>query len=213
MPLHSRFVIPLIAAGTLGLAIASFSSDAEERLTPTAELISQKYCSLDDGLFRVDITLHLKFENRSDKVLILDKQFGRFTSRNIIAKNSESLANRDYEYDPIFDSFADDDPPHFKPATHFLSSNFFLLASGQSFERVTTVGLFAWYTSAPGRKGAINYGDHVLQIGFPGWRYAAKASQFEEAWRKFGQLVTEEIYTEPITFQIPRNPQIDKACN
>ena len=167
----------------------------------------------DPELFRVDITLRLKFENHTDKVLILDKQFGKFASRRIIAKNRESLANRDYEDDPIFDSFVDNDPPDFHPSVHLLHSNFVLLPPGQSFERVSTVSPFAWYVSTPGRRGAINYGDHVLQVGFLGWDYAAKASQFEEAWRKFGQLVTEEIYTEPIPFQIPRNPQIEKACN
>jgi hypothetical protein len=193
--------------------MGSFSSHGEERLVPIAEVISQKYCSLDNELFRVDITLRLKFENHSDQVLILDKEFGKFSSRRIVAKNRESLANRDYEDDPIFDSFVDDDPPDFKPSIHLLHSNFVLLAPGQSFERVTTVAPFAWYVSKPGRKGAINYGDHVLELGFLGWRYAAKASHFEEEWRKFGNLVTEEIHTEPLEFQIPRSPQIEKACN
>jgi hypothetical protein len=40
-------------------------------------------------------------------------------------------------------------------------------------------------------KGPINYGDHVLQMGISGWSYSAKASQFAEAWRSFGQLVRE----------------------
>jgi hypothetical protein len=213
MPLQFRFACLLIAIGTLGLAMGAFSSHDQDRLIPTADVISQKYCSVDNELFRVDITLHLKFENHTDKVLILDKQFGKFASRTTIAKNSESLANRDYEFDPIFDSFVDDDPPDFHPSIHLLHSNFVLLSPGQSFESVSTVAPFAWYVSTPGRKGAINYGEHVLQIGFLGWSYAAKASQFEDAWRKFGQLVTKEIYTEPIVFQISRNPQIEKACN
>lgn len=214
MRAHFRFASLLIAIGALGLTMGSFTPDGERRLTPTAEVISQKYCSLDDNeLFRVDVTLHLKFENHADKTLIVDKQFGKFPSRSIIAKDSKSLANRDYEYDPIFDSFVDADPPEFNPSIRLLHSNFVLLAPGQSFERITTVGAFVWYVSKPGRKGAINYGDHVLQLGFLGWSYAAKASHFEQEWRKFGELVTEEIYTEPVVFQIPRNPQIEKACN
>jgi hypothetical protein len=213
MPLHSRFAIVLIGAGALGLAMGPFSSHGGQRLIPTAEVISQKYCSLDNEVFKVDITLHLKFENHTDKVLILDKQFGKFPSRRIIAKSRESLAQRNYEDDPIFESFVDDDPPHFNPSIHLLRSNFVLLAPGQSFERTSTVEVFARYVSKSGRSGAINYGDHVLQIGFLGWSYSANASAFEEAWRKFGQLVTEEIYTEPILLQIPKNPQINNACN
>ena len=147
-----------------------------------AEVISQKYCSLDDALFRIDITLHLRFENRTDKVLILDKQFGKFPSRRIIAKSRESLALRDYEVDPLFDSLGED-PPHFTPSMGLLRSNFILLAAGQSFESDTTVDVFVWHVSKPDRKGAINYGDHALQMGFLGWSYTAKASQFEQAWR------------------------------
>jgi hypothetical protein len=213
MPLQFPSACLLIAIGTIGLTVGSFSSNGEERLIPTAEVISQKYCSLNNERFKVEITLRLRFENHTDKVLILDKQFGRFASRRIIAKNRESLASRDYEDDPIFDSFADNDPPDFHPSIHLLRSNFVLLAPGQSFERVSTVEVFTWYVNTPGRKNTINYGDHLLQIGFVGWTYAAKASQFEEAWRKFGQLITEEIYTEPVVFQIPRNPQIEKTCN
>jgi hypothetical protein len=139
MPLQFRFAFLLIAIGTQGLVLGSFPSHGEDRLRPTADVISQKYCSADNELFRVDTTLHLKFENHTDKVLILDKQFGKLASRSIIAKNSESLANRDYEYDPIFDSIADDDPPDFHPSIHLLHSNFVLLAPGQSFESVSTV--------------------------------------------------------------------------
>jgi len=213
MPPHSHFAILLIAAVTLVLGMESFSSDGEQRLIPTAEVISQKYCPGDTDLFRVDITLHLKFENHTDKALILDKQFGKFPSTQLIAKNRESLAQRDYEENPIFESFVDSDPPHFKPSIHVLHADFVLLSPGQSFERVTTVEAFARYVNKSGRPGPLNDGDHLLQIGFLGWTYAAKASPFEEAWRKFGQLVTEEIYTEPIPFEIPKNPQIGKACN
>lgn len=213
MPLHSRFPILLIAVGALAGTMGSLPPQGEERLMPSAEVISQEYCSIGNELFRADITLHLKFENHTDKVLILDKEFGKFPSRRIIARSRENLAQRDYEDDPIFESFVNDDPPHFNPSIQLLRSNFVLLAPGQSVERTTTVEAFARYMSKSGRSGAINYGDHVLQLGFLGWRYAAKASQFEEAWRKFGQLVTKEIYTEPIPFQIPRNPRIGKACN
>jgi hypothetical protein len=211
MLLYFRIVSLLVATSALSLPVGSFSSTGQERLIATAEVISQKYCSLDDALFSVDITLHLRFENRTDKVLILDKQFGKFPSRRIIAKSRESLALRDYEDDPLFDSFGYEDPPHFTPSMGLLRSNFILLPAGQSFESSAAVDVFVWYV--PDRKGRVTYGDHVLQMGFLGWSYEAKASQFEEAWRKFGQLVTEEIYTEPVLFQIPRNSQIDKACN
>ena len=205
----------LIAAGTLILPVASFSPPNQGRLIATAEIVSQKYCPVeDDKVFSAVFTLRLKFENRTDKVLILDKQIGEFPNKQIIAKSMESLALRDYEADPIFDSFGvDRDPPHFKPNTRLLRSNFVRLSPGQSFQYDTKISELVWYVNTPGRKGPINYGDHVLQLGFSAWSHSAKAFQFAEAWQNFGELVTKEIYTEPIDFQIPQNPQIEKMCN
>ncbi|MFZ0634453.1 MAG: hypothetical protein WA755_14290 [Candidatus Acidiferrales bacterium] len=177
--------------------------------------VSQKYCPGEDNImFSAVFTLRLKFENRTDKVLIVDKRIGKFPDVQIIAKSMESLALREYEADPIFDSFGlDHDPSHFKPNTRLLRSSFILLPPGQSFQNDTTIAAFVWYVNTPDRKGPINYGDHVLQMGFSGWSYSANASRFAEAWRTFGELVTEEIYTEPIDFQIPQRPQIEKTCN
>jgi hypothetical protein len=212
MPSYFRIASLLIAIGTLSLPVGSLSSPGQGRLIATAEVTSQQYCPVEDELFKVVLSLRVKFENRTGKVLILDRQVGKFPDERIIAKTKESLALRDYEDDPIFDSFGYEDPPHFKPSAHLLRSNFVLLAPGQSLETGTSVEVFVWYASRSGRSGAINYGDHVLQMGFAGWSYTAKASQFAEAWSKFGQLVTEQIYTEPIDIQIPKDPKIEKTC-
>jgi hypothetical protein len=213
MPLHFRIISLLIITGTLTLAGASFSSPDQGRLIATAEITSQKYCPAGDERFKVVLTSRLKFENHTSRALILDKQVGKSPDERIIAKNKESLALRDYEDDPIFDSFGSEDPPHFKPSIHLLRSNFVILEPGEAFDSGATIELFVWYTHEPGRKGMIDYGSHALQMGFVGWRYSAAASKFSDAWRKFGELVTEEIYTEPIDFQIPRNPKIEVKCN
>ena len=195
MRLDFRINSLLIAASLLSLPVASFSPPNQGRLIATAGIISQKYCSVvDDKMFSAVFTLRLKFENRSDKVLILDKQIGKFPDKQIVAKSVESLALRDYEADPIFDSFGvDRDPPHFKPNTRLLRSNFIRLSPGQNLQYDTTIAEFVWYVNTAGRKGPINYGDHVLLLGFSAWSHSAKASQFAEAWQNFGELVTEEI--------------------
>ncbi len=214
MPLDFRITSLLIATGLLSLTVASFSPPDQGRPLATAEIISQRYCPADDKVFKVVFALRLKFENRTDKVLILDKQIGKFVDEQIIAKSMENLALRDYEAEPIFDSFGvDRDPSHFKPNTRSLRANFILLPPGQSFQNDTTIAQFVSYVNTPGRTGPINYGDHVLQLGFSGWSHSAKASEFAEAWRNFGELVTEEIYTNPIEFQIPNNPRIQMSCN
>jgi hypothetical protein len=216
MRLDFRVTSLLIATSVVSLTAGSFLPPDQGRLIATAEIISQKYCSLkgEDKLFNVAFTLRLKYENRTDKVLILDKQIGEFPDQQIIAKSKDALALRDFEADPMFDSFGlDKDPSDFKPNTRLLRSNFVLLDPGQTFQTATTIGAFVWYVSTPGRKGPINYGDHVLQLGFSGWNHSAKAAQFAEAWRNFGELVTDEIYTEPIEFQIPKSPRIEKSCD
>ena len=216
MRLNLHTIGLLIATGLLSLPVVSFSPPDQERLIATAEIISQKYCPIadEDKMFNVVFGLRVKFENRTEKTLILDKQIGAFPNQQIIAKSMESLAQRDYEADPIFDSFGlDRDPPHFKPNTRLLRSNFVLLPPGKSFQNDITIGAFVWYVNRPGRKGPINCGDHVLQMGFSSWRYSSNASRFAEAWRALGELVTQEIYSEPINFQIPTNPRIEKFCN
>jgi hypothetical protein len=85
----------------------------------------------------VVFTLRPTFVNHTDRVLILNKQTGRFADVQRIAKSREKLELRDYEHDPIFDSFGYDDPPHFKPNADLLRSKFTLLAPGQSFESST----------------------------------------------------------------------------
>lgn len=172
MRLNLRITGLLIATGLLSLSVASSSPPDQGRLIATAEIIRQKYCPVEDEdkMFNVVFALRLKFENRADRVLILDKQFGTFPDQQIIAKSRESLALRDYEADPIFDSFGGDrDPSHFNPNTRLLRSNFVRLPPGKSFQSDTTIGAFVWYVNNPGRKGPINYGDHVLQMGFTSW--------------------------------------------
>jgi len=214
----ANFTLPaagvfLFTTVILGLPVNSISL-SERPLIATAEIISQKYCPGDADLFRVDLDLQIKYENRTNKVLILDKQFGKFADEQIIAKSKESLALKDYESYPIFDQFVhEEDPKDFKPSVDLMRSNFILLPPGQILKIDTIVEAFVWYESKLLGKGAINYGDHVLQMGFTSWSYKAKASQFAEPWSKFGQLVTDIIYTEPIAFQIPKNPKIERTCN
>jgi hypothetical protein len=214
MPSHSCITSLLIVAGILSQPVGPSMSSDQGELIATADIVKQEYCSTEDKLFSVALTVHVKFENRTGKTLILDKQIGKYADREIIAKSAETLEQRDYESDPIFDSFGlDKDPPHFEPSTNLLHSNFFLLQQGQSFERNITLGTFAWYTARAGRTSALNEGGHVLQIGFSSWNFKASSSTFAEAWRRFGNLVTEEIYTQPVDFQIPKNPKIDRTCN
>lgn len=215
MSVYLRIIGLLIAAGAavLSLPVKPSSSSDDGRLVATAEIVSQKYCPVDEKLFNVVLKLRINFENRTSKALIIGKDVGKFADDQIIAKTKEELALRDYESNPIFDDFGYQDPPDFKPSILLLRSKFVLLEPGKSFETDTTVEPFVWYVSTSGRKGAINDGVHVLQLGFVSWGYTAKYLPFAKAWRKFGQLVTEEIYTEPLDFQIPKNPQIERKCD
>lgn len=42
-----------------------------------SELVSQGYCYGDIDIFRVDVALRVRFENRTDKELILDREIGQ----------------------------------------------------------------------------------------------------------------------------------------
>jgi hypothetical protein len=185
----------LIAIAMLSLAIESLSSPDQGRLIATADIVSRKYCSaVAAELFTVVFTFRVKFENRTDKVLILDKRIGKFPDEQIVAKNRESLALRDFESEPIFDTFGlDDEPSYPKPSRRLLKSNFVLLAPGQSFESRAKADVFVWYRGTPDRKGPINYGDHVLQMGFSAWSHPRIPPNLQRHGRLLVNLLREKF--------------------
>jgi hypothetical protein len=81
---------------------------------------------------------------------------------------------------------------------------FAILNPGESFENVMKFGDLDVRCDD---KGKIHSGNHVLQLGIGGWVYTAiNAKEMATRWQKFGRLIYESFRTEPISFDIPSDP-------
>jgi hypothetical protein len=211
MRVHYGISSLLVALLTLYAPSETGSTTDELQLIAIPELISQKYCPGDADLFSVNFKLRVKYENHTDKALILDKQIGKNYDRVILGKSKEDLAAGNYEYDLILDKFGED-LSSIKPSKKLLRSDFIILSPGQIFESEIGTSVTVQYENTHGVKGAIRSGIHFLQIEFSGWNHPGDASEFEKSWRKYGHLVTKIIDTEPIEIRVPPNPKVEEKC-
>jgi hypothetical protein len=178
----------------------------------TAVLLDQSYSEGDADLFRVDLKLRLRFENRTDQRLILDKGVGTLYYRIGVARTKEELAAGKFESHPIDDWFfseKDQLPNDADPKSP--DQSFAILAPGDSFEAERTVGVFAQYKNDKEVGGVIHSGAHVLQMELSPWTRSGDPEMFKKKWGAFGRLVTEIHKTEPLEFAVPANPKVSSC--
>jgi hypothetical protein len=206
--------ISLTAAFTLisMATCAVCSTTNEEPLRTTAVLLDQSYCVGDIDLFRVDLSLRLRFENQTDQKLILDKGVGTLYYRIGVARNREGLAAKKFESHPMIDWFFSDKDPIPKDADpKSPDASFVILSPGDSFETARTASVFAQYDGKKTVAGTIPSGPHVLQMELSSWTRPGEPEEFFRKWNPFGRLVTEVLKTEPIEFRVPSNPKVNEC--
>jgi hypothetical protein len=86
------------------------------------------------------------------------------------------------------------------------------LAPGEIFESEINTGVVAQYENPKNFAGSIRPGVHVLQLELSAWNHPGEASAFAELWRKFGELVTGVVKTEPLEIRIPSDPKVEETC-
>jgi hypothetical protein len=209
-------------AGIASLAILSYALCAapngpvnadDQLLTVVPEILSQQYCYGDADLFSVRLKLRVKYTNRTDRTLILDKEIGKAWFGVSVARSTEDLAAGKYEYNPNIDwFFSDKDQFPKRPSLDQPGPDFTILAPGQTFESNIDTGVFAQYEGPKDVAGSIRSGTHVLQIKLSAWNHPGNPSEFQKSWRLVGLLLTGEIKTGPMTIVIPPNPSVQDKC-
>jgi hypothetical protein len=187
--------------------------NGEQSVTAIPKLIDTKYCYGDAEVYSVWLRLRMKYVNRTKKNLILDKQIGKAWYSVKVARNLDALAAGKYEYDPNTDWFVSDKEllPD-KPNGDSPSPDFVVLAPGETFVSEVNAAVVAQYKNPKDFPGSIRSGVHVLQLELSARNHPGEASAFAEPWRKFGELVTGVIKTEPIEIRIPSDTKIEKEC-
>jgi hypothetical protein len=203
----------LVAASLLAIPSVASQATSDQPLRAIPELIGQRYCYGDAELFSVWLRLRMRYINRTDKTLILDKEIGKAWYGVTVARSAEDLAAGKYEYHPNIDWLSSDkDKQPSKPNPISPGRDFVILAPGQTFESEIDSGVMAQYESPKEFAGSIRSGVHVLQMELSSWNHPGVASEFEKGWQKIGQLVTEVIKTEPLEIRVPSDPKVEKDC-
>src|SRR5260370_41691431 len=177
------------------------------------ELVSQRYCFGDAEVFSVLLKLHVKYTNRTDKTLILDKGVGKAWYQVTVARSAEDLAAGKYESNPNIDwIFGEKDQFPQKPPLAGPGPDFAILKPGETYEGEIETSVVAQYEGTKDISGAIRSGTHVLQMQLSAWNRPGLRSEFEKSWREKGYLVTGVIKTEPIEIRVPAAPKIENEC-
>lgn len=153
-------VIPvLLAAG------GRVPAKEEQPLRAIPELVSTRYCYGDAEVYAVWLTLRVKYINRSDKILILDKEIGKAWYEAKVARSLDDLAAGKHEYNPHTDwFFTDKDKLPDKPSADSPGADFAVLSPGGTFESGTDATVAAQYENPKDFPGSIRPGVHVLQV-------------------------------------------------
>jgi hypothetical protein len=185
----------------------------DQSIKAIPELIDTRYCYGDAEVYSVWLKLRMKYVNQTDKTLILDKEIGKAWYGEKVAQNLDELAAGKYEYNPTKDwFFSDRDKLPDKPKGDSPSSDFVVLAPGETFVSEINATVVAQYENPKNFAGSIRSGIHILQLELSAWNHPGESAVFAESWRKFGELVTGVIKTEPLEIRIPLDPKVEKEC-
>jgi hypothetical protein len=121
------------------------SAQDDQFIKAIPELVGTRYCYGDAEVYSVWLKLRMKYVNRTHKTLILDKEIGKAWYREKVARNLDELAAGKYEYNPNIDwFFSDKDKLPDKPKSDSPSSDFVVLAPGETFVSEINTGIYVF---------------------------------------------------------------------
>lgn len=203
----------LVVVPTLLAPAANKPEHDEPPVSAKLVLVGTQYCYGDSEVYSVWLKLRVEYTNRTAKTLILDKRIGKAWFGVEVARNLEELAAGKYEYSPNIDWFySDKDKLPAKPGPGSPGRDFEVLPPGGRYEGKIDTFVVAQYENPKSFAGSLRPGVHFLQMELGTWNHLGNPSEFARAWRKFGELVTGVIKTEPLEIRIPSNPKVEKNC-
>lgn len=196
--------------GALGL---HESAKDDQPLKAIPEIVGTRYCYGDTEVYSVWLKLRVKYVNQSHETLILDKEIGKAWYGLKVARNLDDLAAGKYEYNPNIDwFFTEKNTLPDKPNFNYPGSDFVVLAQGETFVSEINAGVVAQYENPKDFAGSIRPGVHVLQLELSSWNHPGESTVFAGSWRKFGELVTGVVKTEPLEIVVPSSPKVEEKC-
>jgi hypothetical protein len=170
----------------------------------STEIVRQRYCTGDDDLDGVSLTLKLHYQNLGQEPLILQKDSS--LAYYIVVRDSPT-GNIETFYDL---EWITDGPLKLDDSS--LNEAFVILQPQGRFEIETEVRVFAIRDDATNVKGGILSGDHYLQVTIQtGDNPAEVANRLRQKWRSHGLLWTDSVTSLPMKFQIAKNRTVSNC--
>ena len=105
MRIYSRVMFLVAVAPLLMTVTANLLNAQDQPLKAVPEVISTRYCYGDAEVFSVWLKLRVKYINRSERTVILDKEIGKAWYGEKVSRTLDDLHAEEYEYNPNVDWF------------------------------------------------------------------------------------------------------------
>src|SRR5215467_6985272 len=99
-------IVALIAVHLLLMTLRASPQEAQDQpLSAVPELVGTRYCYGDAEVFSVLLKLRVKYTNRGQRAVILEKEIGKAWYSVKVSRTLEDLHVGNYEYNPNIDWF------------------------------------------------------------------------------------------------------------
>lgn len=194
-----------VAASTILLLLLTCAASLgqENSLQLTTSIAGQRYCTVNESVDALQLTLLLKYTNTGSGKLILYKG-NRLFYQTFISRSGEEAAARRNELRTTHSRYFDEQPE--KIVNPSPGSVFTILSPGASYETRQLVSVPVARNGQGLYNVSIAAGEHVLSVTASTWYESKKtAENLRERWRSRGFLWTDPLASNSITLSIDKN--------
>jgi hypothetical protein len=172
----------------------------------------QPDCSADGVGYPVSIIIHTTVTNLSDRPLILSRELSSAPYYRVAA-SVERGALGDYEVEFAGHEVVSGDTPQPTFGSEPDPARFVLLHPGSTYDTDVTTGVLAGNREALAKLGQsggfVLPGAHAIQTSIRTWPHifveAGTTERLRRQWQRFGDLVTADVQTPFLPFELPKS--------
>jgi hypothetical protein len=177
----------------------------ENGLQLTTSITEKRYCTLNERIDALQLTLRLNYTNTGSRKIILYKG-NRLFYQVFVSQSREEAAARKSELRTTHSRYYDEEPE--KIVDSAPGSVFTTLSPGASYETKQIISLPVARAGNGLDNVSIGAGEHVLSVAASTWYESKKiADTLRERWRSRGLLWTNPLFSNPVTFVVDQNHQ------
>lgn len=170
------------------------------------KVIGKEYCAGDAELDRLSLRVRLVYTNTGKQKLILYKN-SSLVSRIMISRNMTEAMARRFEVDSSLTQLTSASSKCYRGASP--NNCFIILSPSASYEVETVISLFVVRDDVREITGAVESGDHVLQVEVITWHESdKKAKNLRARWLRYGTLWYEPVTSVPLPFTVERQHKV-----